>query len=841
MAELDDAGSRDEMLMSADSSGALAPYRVVDLSGELGALCTVMLTGLGADVIRIEPPEGHADRRKPPFLDPDMSKAANKAESLYWLFMNGGKRSLTLDLEDAADRDLLRRLATTADILVESGWGLQQGGELASLGLGYDDLRAVAPDLIYTSITPFGQDGPKAGWQGSDLIGMAAGGLLKLCGDRDRAPVRVTAEQGHALAGVQATVGALLALRARQTTGRGQHVDVSMQDAVSNALGNARLYYAMEGMITHRAGGGRAFGNVGTRMIFASSDGHVAFIRVPQTFSALGKWLDDEGAARRFEVDRWSKRALVGSAMPSADEVAELEGDLIPFFAARTTNDLYEDGQQRGLMICPVSRMQDLAENPQLLFREYYEEVSHPDLSTPLRQPGAPFKMSATPWRRGGAPSPGADNAVLREELRTVPLPRADSTAAEIEPDAGLARQLFQGLRIADFSWVGVGPNASQQFAWHGAQVNRVESSLRPDTFRGSGPLAPDVEGLDRSAYWVNHNRDKLAIQLNLRAPEAAEVARRLVAQSDIVTESFTPGFMREVGLDYESLRAIKPDLIMISMSMEGQGGPHEAFRGFGLILQATAGITGLTGWPDRPPVGTGVAYTDWFATYCAASALLAAVDHRERTGEGQYIDLSQLESTIYGLDAALVRFLNTGDEARRLGNRHPEHAPHGVFPCLGDDRWCAVAVTSDEAWRGLCELLGRTDWAADASLDQASGRLSRQEELEQAVAVWTAARRAEEVQDLMQSHGVAAHLVATTGDVEADLQIRHRGHLWKTDHPVIGPLTYDGPAYRLSETRAAPHRAAPLMGEHNEYVYKDLLGYSDDEFVGLLARDVIR
>ena len=827
--------------MTVDPPRSLSPYRVIDLSGELGALCTVMLSGLGADVIRIEPPGGHAARRKPPFLRPGRSGAGAEADSLYWLQMNGGKRSLTLDLSNAEDCDLLRRLAASADVLVESGWGLQQDGKLTTLGLDYDTLRTVAPRLIYTSISPFGQDGPKAGWHGSDLIGMAAGGLLNLCGDRDRAPVRVTAEQGHAQAGIQSAVGALVALQARQITGRGQHVDVSMQDAVSNALGNARLYYAMEGMITHRAGGGRAFGKVGTRMIFASSDGHVAFIRVPQTFAALGKWFDDEGAPRRFEVERWSKRALVGAKMPSADEVAELEADLVPFFEARTTNQLYEDGQRRGLMICPVSRMQDLAENPQLLSREFYEDVRHSGLPTPLRQPGAPFKMSATPWRRGGAPSIGSDNDAIREELHPAPIPSSDDHAPAAGPNATLAQSLFQGLRIADFSWVGVGPNASQQFAWHGAEVIRVESSLRPDTFRASGPLAPDREGLDRSAYWVNHNRDKLAIQLNLRAAGGPEVARRLVAQSDIVTESFTPGFMRDVGLDYESLRAIKPDLIMISMSMEGQGGPHEAFRGFGLILQATAGITGLTGWPDRPPVGTGVAYTDWFATYCAAAALLAAVDHRRRTGEGQYIDLSQLESTIYGLDAALVRFLNTGEEAERLGNRHPEHAPHGVFRCSGDDRWCAVAVTSDAAWRGLCAALGRKDWGTDADLASAPGRLARQAELEAGLSAWCESRRAEDVQNLLQSHGVAAHLVATTGDVEADPQISHRGHLWRTDHPVIGPLTYDGPAYRLSETQAAPNRAAPLLGEHNEYVYKDLLGYSDAEFADLLIRDIIR
>ena len=805
-----------------DHTGALAPYRVVDLCGELGALCTVMLSGLGAEVIRVEPPGGHATRTKPPLLA--------DGTSLYWSQMNAGKRSVVLNLESTAGREDLRRLAKTADFLIESS----TPGAMASLGLGFEDLRAIAPRLIYTSITPFGQEGPKSDWAGPDLIGMAAGGLMSLCGDPDRAPLRVSVEQGFGLAGLAASVGSLIALHARERTGRGQQVDVSMQAAVANALGNARLYYAMEGLVTRRAGGGRAFGKVGTRLIFESSDGHVAFIRVSYTFEALATWFEAEGVPYAFEVERWSQRALAGSQMPDASEVTALEAELIPFFAARSTMELYEEGQRRGLMICPVSNMADLASNPQLQHRKFFGQDSDG-----VRRPGAPMRMSATPWLRGAAPRLGADTDAVMEQVSGLPL----GNGAGGEPptvDAEWAREIFKGLRVADFSWVGVGPNAAQQLAWHGAEVIRVESTLRTDTFRSSGPLAPNVEGLDRSAYFANHNRDKLAAQINLREPGGVEAAKRLIAQSDIVTESFTPGFMQEVGLDYESVRAVRPDVIMISMSMEGQGGPHEAFRGFGLILQATAGITGLTGWPDRAPVGTGVAYTDWLATHIAAAALLAAVDHRRRTGEGQYIDLSQLEATTYGLDAALLDYLNTGREAAALGNRHLEHAPHGVFPCTGEDRWCAIAVTSDEEWLALCEELGREDWAADEGLRTADGRLSREDELEAGIVHWTASLAADAVQESLQARAVAAHLVATVGDIQHDPQLLHRGHWWETDHAVIGPMTYDGAAYRLSETRARPGQGAPLMGEHNTYVYREVMGYSEDELTELVAAGVV-
>ena len=352
--------------MTSDSGrrgGALAPYRVVDLSDELGALCTVMLAGLGAEIIRIEPPGGHATRAKPPLLA--------DGTSLYWLQMNAGKRSVVLDLESEAGRADLRRLAVSADILVESA----APGLMASLDLGFADLRSIAPRLIYTSITAFGQDGPKSGWAGSDLIGMAAGGLMSLCDNTDRAPLRVSVEQGLAQAGLAAAVGSLIALHGRERTGRGQQVDVSMQAAVANCLGNARLYYAMEGLITRRAGGGRAFGSVGTRMIFASMDGHVAYIRVPYTFEALAGWFEAEEVPYSFDVERWSQRSLAGAQMPDANEVAALEAELIPFFADRRTMELYEEGQRRGLMICPVSGISELASNPQLEFRQFFYDA----------------------------------------------------------------------------------------------------------------------------------------------------------------------------------------------------------------------------------------------------------------------------------------------------------------------------------------------------------------------------------------------------------------------------------------------------------------------------------
>ena len=669
-------------------AGALAPYRVIDLTREMGAVGTRMLAGLGADVVRVEPTGGDATRGRAPLVG-----GGGVRLSAWWAQMHAGKRSITLDEASAEDAAFLLELCAAADAVVVSP---DDRGELWPLDLGEVERRA--PEVVRTAITPFGLAGPKAGWLGNDLVGLASGGLMSLCGDPDRAPLRVSVEQAYALVGAQACVGTLLALRARQLTGRGQLVDVSMQAAVANALGNSRLYYAMDGLVTKRAGGGRAFGTQGTRLIFPSADGYVAYWRQPESLRALARWFDDAGEPRTFDAEAWAGRALAGGSLPTPEEVELLEAEIRRFLAARSTHELSEEGQPRGLMIYPVSTMADLVESEHLGARGFFEETPSP-VGT-LRMPGAPMKLSATPWRTGEVAGAGAHGRAVRAEVASGG--RAPAIARGGGPVG--ARDLFRGVRVADFSWVGVGPNSTQMLAWHGAEVIRVESTLKLDTFRSGGPRPEGERSPDGSAYWANHNRDKLGVQINLRTPGGLAAAKRLIAVSDVVTESFTPGFMARIGLDYEAVRAIKPDVIMMSMSMEGQYGPHAQFRGFGLILQAAAGITGFTSWPDRPPTGTGVAYTDWVAMHFAASSLLAALDHRERTGEGQYIDLSQLEATTYALDGELVAALNGGEVATANGNRHREAAPHGVFACRGEDRWCAIAVMSDDQWARLCE-----------------------------------------------------------------------------------------------------------------------------------------
>lgn len=400
----------DQTVTGEATAAALADVRVLDLTGEMGALATRLLAGMGADVLRIEPPAGHATRRRGPFLD----HIPSPERSLYWMQMNGGKRSVTLNLESADGRALFRRLAATADLIVES----LPVGELGRLGLGYDALVELNPRLIVTSISAYGQDGPRAHDEGTDLIGMATGGLMYLCGDRDRPPVRVTVEQAYAQVGIQAAAATLIVLAARHQTGSGAHLDISMQESMLGTLANNRLHWPAARVVTHRAGGGRAFGDAGSRLIFATEDGYVGFMRRAEQSEMLAQWLVELGIEVPFDVAGWKSLPSYGPGSPPADQVAVVEDRLARAFAGERKHDLQDAAQRRGMILAEVATPADLATSAHLAQRGYFRRVEYPELGGTLTVPGAPFIAAQTPWRTARAPRIGEHNrAVYQDEL----------------------------------------------------------------------------------------------------------------------------------------------------------------------------------------------------------------------------------------------------------------------------------------------------------------------------------------------------------------------------------------------------------------------------------------
>ncbi len=399
----------------------------------------------------------------------------------------------------------------------------------------------------------------------------------------------------------------------------------------------------------------------------------------------------------------------------------------------------------------------------------------------------------------------------------------------------------LQDVKVLDFSWVGTGPKATMCLAHHGATVIKVESIKRPDLLRVSLPYANGIPGINRGASFASINSGKLSITLDMSHPRGPEVAKRLIAWSDVVIETFLPKTMERWGLGYEDVRRLKPEIIMVSVSMQGQTGPHVAQRGFGTTLPALVGFSNLVGWPDRSPVTLANAYTDWITVWYGVISILGALEWRRRTGKGMYVDLSQFESGVSFLAAATLDYSANQRVQGAMGNRCPDAAPHAAYPCRGDDRWCVISVFTDDDWQGFCRVIGDPEWCRQSKFGTLLARKQNEEELDRLVGEWTAQRSAEEVMETMQAAGVAAGVIANGKDLFEDPQFKHRHHYWALEHPEMGVANYETVSFRLSKTPPEVRTPAPCLGEHTEYVCREILGMPEQEFDQLVVDGVLQ
>jgi benzylsuccinate CoA-transferase BbsF subunit len=399
--------------------------------------------------------------------------------------------------------------------------------------------------------------------------------------------------------------------------------------------------------------------------------------------------------------------------------------------------------------------------------------------------------------------------------------------------------RIFEGVRVVEFGGGAAGPVSTRYFADYGATVMRVESKHRPDFLR-TLTLRPDTKGgLDASLHFAVLNANKLSVALNLNLPEGVAAARRLALSGDVVAENFSPKAMAKWGLDYESLRAERPDLVMASTCLYGQTGPERMYAGFGGQGSAIAGYNFITGWPDRAPLGPFGTITDSLSPRLAALLIAAALVRRNRTGEGQYIDLSQVEGGVYCLAEAIVRYSANGEIVERRGYRSEHVAPHAVLPCRGEDRWVTVVCHDDADWGRLREAIGEPDWAREERFATNARRLEHVDELERRLAQWTSERRGEDVMELLQRAGVESGLVENNEDLNRDPQLAARRHFRALEHPVIGTHVVEANAIRFSHTPEDIRLPAPRLGEHTEQVFRDIVGMSDDEYRALAAKGV--
>lgn len=807
----------------------LSAYRVLDLTDYRGNLAGLLLAALGAEVIAIEPPGGSNSRRMGPFI---ADQPGPERSLIHWSY-NRGKKSVLLDLTSAADLQRFLTLVRGADVVLESF----APGHLRSLGLDSSVLAECNPALVHTSITAFGSEGPKANWAATDLILMAAAGVSMLAGDADRAPVRISLPQAWLHAGAEAAGATLIALHERVRSGLGQHVDVSAQQAAMLAAQAQPLAYPNGVKPPDRAGGGAKVGPINLRFVYPAADGHVVVsimfgTMVGPYMRRLFEWICEDGLCDKATRDKdWIEYGmLLFTGKEPISEYERIIETIARFTATKTKEELFEAATARRLLIAPVANARDILENQHLAARKVWEAIEAGPFRRAIRVPSRIAVFSGAPQAKlGPAPRLGEHTADVLSQHRSLPTPLGGINKASSDPP-------LSDLKILDFAWVMAGPLATRVLADYGATVVRVESIHRQDLIRALSPRIDGNPSPEHSAPQQNFNAGKLGLTLNPNAPEGRKVVLDLVRWADVVFDSFAPGAMAAWGFDYESFRRINPKIVQVSSSLMGQSGPLAKFAGFGNLGAALSGFYEVTGWPDREPVGPFAAYTDSLAPRFAVLSILAALEHRRRTGEGQFVDLSQAESALHFYTPALLEFQVNDRVMSRMGNADPYCAPHGSYPVAGQDRWIALACETDQHWQALCLEMDRPDLARNASLGTIEGRVARSEELDQIVSEWTASVDGGQLEAKLQARGVPAHRLQTSADLSLDPQLVHRHHFLTVPHPLIPKVVIEGTRFQLSRTPARIERGGPTLGQHIHEVLGGILGYDDDRIAEIVA-----
>ena len=809
------------------------PYRVIDLTDARAELGPAVLASLGAEVIKIEPPGGSPSREAVP-LDP---AAPEGLRSLRFHAFNRGKKSVVLDLASPAGRERFRRLLATADFLFESA----APGEAAARGFGFEQTRAASPRIVHVAITPFGQDGPYASHRATDLTIAAMGGMMALNGDPDRRPVRVSVPQTWHHAAIESVVGALVAHERRLASGEAQFVDVSAEAAIFWTGLSAMIAHAIDGKNVERSGTILQLPTLKTPIVFPCKDGEVVLITTKATLDPMIPWMLEDGTVTPEWVagEDWKTyeiRMLTGQ--PLTHSLPEVQEKVTAFCSKYTKKDLFERGIRDGATLAPVNTIADVLALEHLRVRDYWETVRLPS-GREVRAPGAFAKLSATPASLAGksAPKVGEHDAEILGALETAkPVP-----AAAIATSKKSSALPFEGLKVADFAWIGVGPITAKYFADHGATVVHVETESPADRLRLVGPFKDGKPGPNRCQFFASFNTSKLSLALNLKRPEGLEVAERLIRWADLCLDSFTPGTMADLGIGWEQARKWNPSLVMASTCLMGQTGPAARLAGYGYHAAAVSGFYEVTGWDDRPPAGPFMAYTDTIAPRFLATALMAALDHRRRTGEGQFVDQAQMESSLHFLAPEILEQQVTGRSPRRSGNDDRFAFPHDAYPCAGKDQWIAIAIETDEDWKALRRAMGDPEWARASELDTAAGRRAKRELVDEKIAAFTAAEAPRALMDRLQAAGVPAGMVQRSSDHLEDPQLLHRKFFHPMVHPEMGEIPYEGHQFRIAGYENGPRFPAPCLGEHTIQVLTEILGYGDEDLARLAASDALR
>ena len=826
--------------------GPLVGIRVLDLTRDVaGPFATKLLADYGADVFKLEPPGGDPARLFGPFPGDE----PHPERSGLFLHLNTNKRSAVLDPSTAEGAETIRRLAAEADVLVED----YAPGEAAAWGWDPAALAAAHPQLVVASITPFGQTGPYRDYRGSELTLQAIGGPLHQTGNRDREPARLAGHFAQYHAGLSAALAILLTRFRVERGGPGDHIDLAVYECQAGCRDRRAIQLtaaSYSGVSPRRASAEVRRMGAGIRPCM---DGYVNIMGAGTRVGRLLKLIGREDLADRPEIH--APALLVPPAFTQ-----EVEQSYAEFLARTPKIEAVAQAQALGLLAGAVMTVADLFQDPHYRAREYWEIVDHPETG-PLEYPGRPFRMSASPRphpRR--APLLGEHDADLAAPWGPpgVPAPAATASAD------GAARRLpLDGIRIADVTVVWAGPHVTQLLAEWGAEVIRVEpvNRIQPYTrgadsaitkeqsealaAQGVQPQYPDMDPAEdpwnRTASFNSHARNKKSMACDVMSPEGREAFFRLIAKCDVLVENNVPETIDKADIGWEVLREVNPRLIMLRMPAFALDGPYRNYRAFGLHVEAMVGHTHLRSYPDAGPelIGETLA-SDGISGVQGAVAVAMALRHRERTGEGQLIELPLTEGFIPTLAEFLFDYTMNGRDTPSQGNLHRWHAPHNVFPCRGVDQWIAIDIATDAEFAALCDTLGDPALARDARFATAEARREQRDALDEAIAALTRDREKEALFHELQRRGVCAAPVHDALEALRDPQLLARGFFEQLTMPGVGTHAYPGLTFRLTSTPNAIRTPPPRLGQHNDEIYLELLGYSRDELAHMEAAGLV-
>ncbi len=787
------------------ASAAGSALRVIEYAGPGAGIAAGyagwLLSHMGAQVTRLVDPAA-----KP--QDP------NDATELARVSLSTGKAVAALPPDEAG----LAACLVSCDVFL-----CDAPQALAGAGIAPDSLQARLPQLVIGMASTFGLHGPYAGLPGGSLEAQALAAMAWVLGEPGREPLSLPPGIVEHQAGAMLASGILLALNVRDGDGRGRVVDIALADVLASYVAGNCRFYVHHGLKWARSGR-RASGSGGAYpfVILPCKDGAVCICgRTREEWQRLVAAMGNPAWAAE---PRYQELRAMGTRYPE-----EVDALVAPWFASHSKAELESIALANNLIVAPLRGMDEVLRTPHFAERGFFETARLAGREVVL--PGLPFRASAS--RDAGAVN-------IAHELLSGP--RATVPAALAEADA----RPLAGMRILDFGWVWSAPWVSTLLCELGAQVIKVEHANRPDNLRLSGKVMRDgrfVDGPSKEMSPMYHqvNHGKLGITLNAKEPRAVELLKQLVASSDLVVENMSPGSMERTGLGYETLRAVNPRLVMLAMSSAGQFGELATMRAYAPTMSSFVGMEALVGYRNEAPIGAlNVALGDPNATAHGLVAVLAALRRARLTGQGCYIDLSQNEALLGGLRPYFLESQVRGVQPATMGNAHPGMAPHGVYRARGDDAWLALSVADDMQWKALSSVIGDASWTGEACFATARGRLTHAVELDGLIGQWTQANQRDLLVSRLQAAGVACMPVLSVEEQWRHPHFLARGSRHRVELPVYGEDTLCSAPWRFPDFAPVVDRCGPTTGQHNEYVFGEILGLSAEEIAGLQQSGVI-